>query len=91
MTTAHDIARTIIASDFSNDDITVIEQAIRFHRQELIRKNTGSLVKGTRVNWMSSRTRQIMSGTVEKVGRKFITVSTNLGSWRVPANMLKRA
>lgn len=91
MNTAQDIARAIIGSNFSNDELNVISQALLFQRNQLSRQNTGTLVRGTRVKWNSPRAQQSMSGTVTKVGRKFITVDTGSGSWRVPASMLEKA
>jgi hypothetical protein len=51
-------------------------------------KNKRSLRLGDQVSFTSSKTGRVMQGTVEKIAIKFVTVKTNMGLWRVPANML---
>jgi ribosomal protein L35AE/L33A len=91
MQTAAEICRAIIASDFDVTELNQISQALLFQRNQLGRRNTGQLVLGTDVRWLSPRLGCVMSGKVVKVGRKFITVKTTRGDWRVPANLLERA
>jgi hypothetical protein len=49
------------------------------------------LTRGDEVTFNSTRLGRNVQGTVQKVGRKFVTVSTTAGLWRVPANMLEHA
>lgn len=91
MNTANDIARAIVSGDFGVDDLNKIGQALLFQRNQLTRRNTGQLVLGTKVRWNSGKLGIIMTGSVTKVGRKFVTVNTARGAWRVPAHMLERA
>ena len=91
MNTANDIARAIIAGNFKVAELDEISQALLFQRNQLTRRNTGQLVLGTQVRWNSGKLGITMTGSVTKVGRKFVTVSTARGAWRVPAHMLERA
>ena len=94
MTTIQSINSAIISGQFTNDQLSSIQMAIQYARNQLVQKNTGSLVIGTRVKFTSSRTGQTVLGTVQKVNRKYIMVRENgkaHGSWRVPANMLEAA
>jgi hypothetical protein len=45
-----------------------------------------TLCEGDTVKWNGKRGRQ--TGTVTSIKRKFAHVDTNMGSWRVPMNML---
>ena len=92
MKTVQEINTAILSSTLSNDDLNSILDAVRFVRSQITRKNTGSLVVGTRVKWDSPRAGREMSGTVVKVGRKNIKVEIGSGMiWRVEASMLSRA
>jgi hypothetical protein len=97
MATIQQINSSIIAGTFSNDQLDSIIMAIKFVRNQLATKAKGSLVKGTKVKFTSSRSGQVILGTVDKVNRKFIIVregNTNSlvsKTWRVPANMLEAA
>jgi hypothetical protein len=92
-----DINSTIISGAFNDEQLNSIASAIKFARNQLVRQNTGSLVKGSKVKFTSSRNGiGTVTGTVEKVNRKYVIVreTTNglVGSsWRVPANMLQPA
>lgn len=95
MININDINHTIIAGNFTDDQLNSIAMAIKFARNQMIKKNTGSLVIGTKVKFISSRSGATVFGTVEKVNRKFIIVRENSfntlgGSWKVPANMLSK-
>ena len=92
--TLQEINRSIISGTFSNDDLTSITDAIKFARGQLASRVKFTLVAGSKVKFTSSRNGQIITGTVNKVNRKFIMVreqGTLAGLWRVPANMLTAA
>jgi len=91
MTTIQEINRAIISGTFTNEEMNTIVDAIKFARSQLTQQNRRSLVIGTSVKFDNSRTGVTMTGTVEKVALKFITVRTNSGLWRVPASMLTTA
>jgi len=82
------INTAILQSGFTNDELTSIIDAVKFARARLMEKNKRSLRYGDEVSFTSSKTGRVMQGTVEKIAIKFVTVKTNMGLWRVPANML---
>ena len=88
MTTLIEIKQAIIFGQFSNDELGSIADAIRFARSQLTQQNRRSLTIGTSVKFTNSKTGQDITGTVDKVAIKFITVRTIDGLWKVPASML---
>ncbi len=97
MATIQEINSTIIAGNFTNDQLNGIIQAVKFARNQIATKNKFTFVKGTKVKFVSSKSGQYIVGTVEDVKRKFVHVRENTsgrltsGVWRVPANMLEAA
>lgn len=94
MTTINDINQTIIAGNFTDEQLSSIIMAVKFARNQIVKQNRGSMVVGTKVKFTSSRSGRTVFGTVQKVNRKFIIVRENGyntlgGTWRVPANMLE--
>ena len=89
--TLQEITRAIVSGQFTNDELASIGQAITFARSQLTQQNRRSLVIGTKVKFRNSRTGQDVTGTVDKVAIKFITVRAGMTLWRVPANMLESA
>lgn len=85
------ITRDIISGDYSNDELNKIAEAVQFARAQITKQNRRSLVVGTKVKFTSSRTGGDVTGTVEKVAIKFVTVRSTSGLWKVPANMLSVA
>lgn len=94
MATIQEINSSIIAGNFTNEQLDSIVMAIKFARNQIVKQNRGSMVVGTKVKFTSSRSGRAVFGTVQKVNRKFIIVRENGfntlgGTWRVPANMLE--
>jgi hypothetical protein len=89
--TIADINTAIIAGNFTNDQLNSIGDAIKFARAQIANQNKFTLVKGSMVKFTNSRSGQTVTGTVDKVNRKFIIVKSGLTNWRVPANMLQAA
>ena len=92
MTTINDINQTIIRGDFTNEQLDSIVMAVKFARNQLVKKNKQSLWTGDSVKFTSSRTGEVVLGTVQKVNRNFSIVRENGNRnrvWRVPANMLE--
>jgi len=90
MLSVQEIKSAIIGGNFASSDLDEIAQALLFARNQSTRKNVFVLRAGDRVRWNSPKNGRPMQGTVNKVGRKFVTVNTNqFGQWRVPAYMLE--
>jgi len=85
---AEQIKFEIMGSKFTNDQLNEIIDAVKYARARITERNKRSLRMGDQVSFTSSKTGRVMQGTVEKIAIKFVTVKTNMGLWRVPANML---
>ena len=85
-----EINRAILSGNWTHDELNSMRQAIQFVNAQLTRKNVGTMVIGTQVEFTNSRNHQKLQGRVEKVGRKFMMVNTGTMLWRVPAAMLTR-
>ena len=85
---ADQIAHYIRFTPWTNDDINKFVEAVKSARAQLTRQNIWSFAVGDRVCFNSTRC-GFVTGTVEKVAIKYVTVRTLRGLYRVPANMLK--
>lgn len=87
-----EIARAIISGVYSNAELNNIADAIKFARSQLVRRNTGTLVIGSRVAFVNTKTGVRFTGKVNKVKQKYVLVDTDVGvRYNVPANMLEAA
>jgi len=87
------INQAIMFGNFTNDELTSIGDAIKFARSQIANQNKREMRVGTLVKFTSSRNGMSVTGTVQKINRKFIIVreTNKLSNWRVPANMLEVA
>jgi hypothetical protein len=85
------INNEILAGNFTNDQLTSIIDAVKFARARLAEKTKRSVTLGSAVKFTSSKSGITMQGTVDKIAIKYVTVRTNQGLWKVPANMLETA
>ena len=87
------INQAIMFGNFTNDELNSIGDAIKFSRSQIVNQNKREMRVGTLVKFTSSRTGMPVTGTVQKINRKFIIVreTNKLSNWRVPANMLSVA
>jgi hypothetical protein len=83
-----EIKHAIKFGSFTNDELNTLSDAIRFARTELVHEVKRGLSIGDNVTFTSSRTGKDVTGVVEKIAVKYVTVRTIEGGWRVPANML---
>jgi len=90
LTQIQQVNSAIMFGDFTNEELTSIIDAVKFARASIANQNKRALTLGTIVKFTSSRTGMPVTGTVEKINRKFIIVreTNKLSNWRVPANML---
>jgi hypothetical protein len=82
------INTAILQGGFTNDQLTSIIDSVKFARARLTDMNKRILRPGDEVQFNSSKTGRVMTGTVMKIAIKYVTVCTTTGLWRVPANML---
>jgi phosphoribosylaminoimidazole carboxylase (NCAIR synthetase) len=81
----------ILQGAFTNEQLDSITDAVKFARSRIAQKNIFTMRTGANVQFTSTKNGMTYKGTVEKVGRKYVTVRTPQGGWRVPANMLSAA
>ena len=91
MVSIKDVNSAIIAGNFTNDQLTSIIDAVKFARSQLTQQTKRSLRLGSTVKFTSTKNGMNYVGTVDKIAIKYITVRTQAGLWRVPANMLEAA
>ena len=67
-------------------------EAIQLKRTHLAKQAIRNFVVGDMVQFTSRRTGGKVNGTVKKVNKKYVIVSTHIGGeqWRVPATMLTK-
>ena len=85
------VNQAIMFGNFTNDELNSINDAIKFARASIANQNKRAMNLGSVVKFTNSRTGLPVTGTVEKVNRKFIIVRETgkaFGNWRVPASML---
>ena len=86
-----DINTALVTGSFTNDQLSSVIDAVKFARSRLAQSTKVGLRVGNQVKFTSSKTGITMQGTVDKIAIKYVTVRTNQGLWRVPANMLTTA
>jgi len=91
MKTIQEVNQAIMLQTWTNVELNSMIDAIKWNRAQLAKQIKWSISKGDNVQFTSSKNGMTYKGTVEKVGRKYITVRTPQGGWRVPANMLSQA
>ncbi len=91
MTSIQDVNSAIMFGNFSNDQLDSIISAIKFRRNSLSKINKRAFGPGAQVKFYSTKRGITVVGVVEKVAIKYVTVATNQGRWKVPANMLEAA
>ena len=87
--TIQEVNTSIMFSNFTNEQLTSISDAVNYARAQLRATKIRQFTKGDMVKFHSAKRGMTMSGTVSKVAIKYVTVSTQQGLWKVPANMLE--
>ena len=86
---AKQIAQTISFGSWTNEDINLFIDAIKFARTQLGRQTRHSLRVGDSVKFTSNRNGLTYRGTVDKIKIKYVLVNTAQGRFNVPANMVE--
>ena len=87
--TIQEVNTSIMFSNFSNDQLSSIIDAVKYARAQLGKEKIRSFNKGDTVKFYSTKRGITVTGIVNKVAIKYITVATSQGLWKVPANMLE--
>jgi hypothetical protein len=83
-----DINSTIMFGSYTNDELTSVIDAVKYARSRLQKQTIRSLMVGDNVNFDSVKLGRNVTGVVTKIAIKYVTVRTQQGLWKVPANML---
>jgi hypothetical protein len=84
-----EITRSIINGTYSNDELNLIIEAVKFARGQNARKAARTLRPGQSVRFMGRA--GLVVGTLESIKIKNATVVTGAGRYRVPLSMLEAA
>ena len=82
------INSAIMHGNFTNDQLDAVLQAVKFAREQLRKEVRRELRIGCTVSFISNRNGQKHSGTVDSIKIKNAIVTTPMGRYRVPCNML---
>jgi hypothetical protein len=85
-----EINTAILQGGWTNDQLSSMIDAVKFARARLTEQSKRSLSIGDTVNFTSNKTGMNITGFVNKIAIKYVTVKTTQGLWRVPANMLTK-
>lgn len=91
MATIQEVNSSIMFGDFTDDQLNAIIGAIKFRRNQIAKVAKRAFGPGSQVKFYSTKRGITVVGVVEKVAIKYVTVNTNQGRWKVPANMLEAA
>lgn len=90
MTTIQDINSAIMSGTWTDAELTSMIDAVRFNRAQLTKRVKGAIRLGNTVKFYSTKRGMTITGNVQKVAIKYVTVRTQQGGlWKVPANMLE--
>jgi hypothetical protein len=79
----------IMFGTWTDTELSSIIDAVRFAKASLQKQVKRTLRVGQAVQFHSTKRGQTMQGTVNKIAIKYVTVATQQGMWKVPANMLE--
>lgn len=82
----NDIVTTIINGHYTNEELTKIINAVKVTRDRMAKVNTFTMRVGLDVTFTNKGVQY--KGIVSKINRSTINVTTDKGTWKVPANML---
>ena len=85
------INSAIMFGTWTDIELRSMIDAVKWNRAQLVQQTKRSLRIGDNVNFTSSKTGMNTTGVVMKIAIKYVTVSTQQGLWKVPANMLEAA
>lgn len=78
----------IMFGTWTDTELSSMIDAIKFARASLQKQVKRGLNIGTAVQFHSAKRGITVQGTVSKIAQKYVTVNTQQGLWKVPANML---
>jgi hypothetical protein len=89
LSTIQQINQSIMFGNFTNTELSSINDAVQFARSQMTKQKIRSFARGDTVKFTSNRNGMTYTGTVEKIAIKYVNVRTPVGIYKVPANMLE--
>jgi len=89
MLSIREVNSAIMLQSWTDVELNSMIDAVKWNRANLAKQIKRGMMVGDHVEFTNSRTGMVMQGTVQKVAIKYVTVRTQAGMWRVPANMLR--
>jgi hypothetical protein len=83
---ASDIIQALLNNRYTNDELNQVAQAIKHARHNMAISNKFTLRVGQDVKFNHAGV--AYNGSIKKINRTTMTVTTDKGTWKVPANML---
>lgn len=83
------INSAIMFGTWTDTELSSMIDAIKWNRAQLTKQIKRSIVVSDTVEFTSAKTGMTYQGTVVKIAQKYVTVRTQQGLWKVPANMLR--
>lgn len=84
-----DVVMAINNTGFTNKQLDEISDAVKYARGQLGKRVGRSLTVGTMVKFTSNRNGRVYQGTLDALKIKNAIVTTPIGKFRVPMNMLE--
>jgi hypothetical protein len=92
MTTIQEINSAIMSGTWTDAELSSMISAVKFNRAQLVNRVKRSIMLGDSVKFHSTKRGMTITGNVQKVAIKYVTVQTPQGGlWKVPANMISLA
>jgi hypothetical protein len=88
MTEIQELNTKIAFGLWTNEELNTMVEAVKYARTNLGKYNMLGLQIGDNVNWDSAKSGKNSTGVVIKIAKKYVTVKSITGLWKVPANML---
>ncbi len=89
MPTISEINQEIMHGSFSNDQLNAIASAIQFRRRQIGLEFKRTIRVGDTVRFYHPKLGRDLSGPVKRVKIKNVIVTTPVGTYNVPANLLE--
>ena len=89
MPTISEINHEIMQGDFTNDQLNSIASAIQFRRRQIGLEFKRTIRVGDTVKFYHPKLGRDLQGPVKRVKIKNVLVSTQAGTYNVPANLLE--
>ena len=89
MTQIQQVNQAIMFGNFTDTELSSILSAVQYAKSQLRKDKIRSIKLGDNVRFTSTKRGMTITGTVDKIAIKFVTVRSPQGLWKVPANMLE--